>query len=151
MGGFLMNSFIVLGLSCGIRLFIAVRDLLCSCGGWAYLPCNMWDLSSPTRDRTHIPCVGRRTPNHWTTKEVLGWAVLNTARYALGLFSWPVSRCWCWKPGVAQSPSCSHGAQSFPVPSVKGCKGRRQIPHFAFICWSTEWKGNKVTRTQSHC
>ena len=94
----------MLGLSCGIRLFIAVRELLCSCGGWAYLPWNMWDLSSPTRDRTHIPCVGRQTPNPWTTREVLGWAVLNTARYALGLFSWPVSRGWCWKPGVAQSP-----------------------------------------------
>ena len=23
-----------------------------------------------TRDQTHIPCIGRRIPNHWTTKEV---------------------------------------------------------------------------------
>ena len=21
-------------------------------------PCSMWDLNSPTRDRTHIPCSG---------------------------------------------------------------------------------------------
>ena len=30
----------------------------------------MWDLSSPTRDRTHVPCIGRRILYHWTTREV---------------------------------------------------------------------------------
>ena len=30
----------------------------------------MRDLSSPTRDRTHIPCSGRWSLNHWTTREV---------------------------------------------------------------------------------
>ena len=29
----------------------------------------MWDLSSRTRDRTHIPCIGRQILNHWTTRE----------------------------------------------------------------------------------
>ena len=28
---------------------------------------GMWDLSSLTRDRTCIPCVGRRILYHWTT------------------------------------------------------------------------------------
>ena len=27
--------------------------------------------SSWTRDQTHVPCVGRQTPNHWTTRGVL--------------------------------------------------------------------------------
>ena len=27
--------------------------------------------SSQTRDRTWIPCIGRRILNHWTTREVL--------------------------------------------------------------------------------
>ena len=31
---------------------------------------GMWDLSSPTRDRTHVPCFGRWILNHWTTREV---------------------------------------------------------------------------------
>ena len=31
----------------------------------------MWDLSSPTRDGTHIPCTGRWILYHWTTREVL--------------------------------------------------------------------------------
>ena len=30
----------------------------------------MWDLSSPTRDWTRIPCIGRRILYHWTTREV---------------------------------------------------------------------------------
>ena len=36
----------------------------------AQLPRGTWDLSSPTRDRTHVPCTGRRILNHWTTREV---------------------------------------------------------------------------------
>ena len=31
---------------------------------------GMWDLSSPTRDRTHTICTGRWSLNHWTTSEV---------------------------------------------------------------------------------
>ena len=34
------------------------------------LPLSMWDLSSLTRDQTHVPCIGRQIPNHWTTREV---------------------------------------------------------------------------------
>ena len=30
----------------------------------------MWDLSSPTRDQTHTPCIGRRSLNHWTIREI---------------------------------------------------------------------------------
>ena len=30
----------------------------------------MWDLGSQTRDRTHIPCIRKRSPNPWTTREV---------------------------------------------------------------------------------
>ena len=35
------------------------------------LPCSMWDLSSPTRDWTHIPCIGRSILNHLITRQVL--------------------------------------------------------------------------------
>ena len=31
------------------------------------------DLRSPTKDRTLIPCIGRQSLNHWTTKEVPLW------------------------------------------------------------------------------
>ena len=38
-------------------------------GAWAQLPC-MHVGSSLTRDRTGVPCIGRWTPSHWTTREV---------------------------------------------------------------------------------
>ena len=34
------------------------------------LSSSMWDLSSRTRDQTHVPCIGRQILNHWTTREV---------------------------------------------------------------------------------
>ena len=33
---------------------------------------GVWNLSSPTRDGICTPCVGRRSPKHWTTREVPG-------------------------------------------------------------------------------
>ena len=41
-----------------------------------FSPRGMWDLSSLTRDWTHTPCVGRGSPNHWTTGEVPPLGVL---------------------------------------------------------------------------
>ena len=38
------------------------------------------DLSSLTRDRTHTPCIGRPSFNHWTTREVLGPKFLSSWR-----------------------------------------------------------------------
>ena len=43
---------------------------LSSCGVQAQLPRGMWDLRSPVRDWTSIPCIGRQILNHWTTREV---------------------------------------------------------------------------------
>ena len=40
-----------------------------SCSTWAWLPLDMWDLSSSTRGRTHIPSIVRQTLNHWTSRE----------------------------------------------------------------------------------
>ena len=35
-----------------------------------FWPQGMWDLSSPTRDGTHTPYIGRQGLNHWTAREV---------------------------------------------------------------------------------
>ena len=35
-----------------------------------FWPRGMWDLGSPTRDRTRTLCIGRRSLNHWTAREV---------------------------------------------------------------------------------
>ena len=39
---------------------------------WASLLPGIWDLSSPTRDKTHI-CTARQILNRWTTREVPIW------------------------------------------------------------------------------
>ena len=54
--------------SCGMQ-----HSLVVACGlqsAQAQLPCGMWDLSSPTRDQTRVPCIGRQILNYWTTREV---------------------------------------------------------------------------------
>ena len=37
---------------------------------WVELFCGRWDLSSPTRDWTCVPCIAWRVLNHWTTREI---------------------------------------------------------------------------------
>ena len=37
-------------------------------GGGGYW--GMWDISTPTREGTQHPCIGRWSPNHWTAREV---------------------------------------------------------------------------------
>ena len=44
-----------------------IASVLCFLVFW---PRGMWDPSSPSRDRTCTPCIGRRSPNHWTAREV---------------------------------------------------------------------------------
>ena len=44
-----------------------------------------WGLSSPTRDQTGIPCIGRQIVNHWTAKEAL---LLHVDSYRLHRILW---------------------------------------------------------------
>ena len=46
-----------------------------------FRPWGMWELSSPTRDRTPTSCTGRQSLNHWTTREV---------PHTLILLAWPL-------------------------------------------------------------
>ena len=39
-------------------------------GFWLW---GMWDLSFQTRDGTCTSCIGRRSLNHWTTREIPWW------------------------------------------------------------------------------
>ena len=47
--------------------FVTISLLLYVLVFW---PRGMWALSSPTRDQTRIPCIGRQSLNHWTAREV---------------------------------------------------------------------------------
>ena len=69
----------------GFSLVVACGFSLSSCGEQASgcmgsvvvarglsCPAALEDLSSPTRDRTRVPCIGRQIIYHWTTSEVPG-------------------------------------------------------------------------------
>ena len=43
-----------------------IASVLC----FGFWPQGRWDLSSPTRDQTCNPCIGRLNLNHWTAREV---------------------------------------------------------------------------------
>ena len=43
--------------------------------------------SSQTRDRTRVPCIGRRIPNHWTCREILILILTTSDALALALSS----------------------------------------------------------------
>ena len=63
----------------GARASLIVACGLSSCGSWAlerrFSSCGaqalaLWHVgSSRTRGRTRVPCIGRRIPNHCTTRE----------------------------------------------------------------------------------
>ena len=60
----------------GVWVLIAAARGLSSCGTQAYLLHHMWDLSSLTKDQTHVSCLGRLIFNHWTTKGVPRLSIL---------------------------------------------------------------------------
>ena len=53
---------------------LAGRSGLSSFSMWAQLSHSMWDPSSPTKDQTHVPFIGRQV-NPWTTREVLNFSI----------------------------------------------------------------------------
>ena len=88
-------SLAALGLHCNARAsvwlwhmrFSSCSPGLGSCSTWASLPDSMWDLTSPTRDQTHVLYFGRQILNHWTTREVL-----NTRNNSSWLY-WGLGNC----------------------------------------------------------
>ena len=78
---------------------------LSSWSTWAQLPCGMWDLSSPTRNWTCIPYIGRQICNHWTKiSEVplrlsLEWSLPLLSPLAVAiLYSQICPRIWYLRP-----------------------------------------------------
>ena len=62
----------------------------------------MWDLSSLTRDPTHVPCISRWVLNHWTTREVpviksnthFHWIMCFLQSHIITVFvSWNLAQC----------------------------------------------------------
>ena len=67
--------------------FVTILLLFYVLGFWAH---GMWDLSSPTRDRTRTPGIGRWSLNYWTAREVPVFSFLMN----------DTSICWAIKSGT---------------------------------------------------
>ena len=75
----------ILGLHCSERAFSSFGPL-------TYLPRGMWDLSSSTREWTHVSCLGRWILHHRTTREVP--ALWNWCKYLGAKDLWDE---WCFE------------------------------------------------------
>ena len=53
-------------------LFHICQAFVLFCFNFYFLatPCGTWDVSSLTRDQTHVPCLGAWHLNHWTARKV---------------------------------------------------------------------------------
>ena len=60
-----------------------------------FWPCGMWDLSPLIRDRTHTPCIGRRSLNHWTTRESHWWVLISVHSKCVSLVIVYLLRKYC--------------------------------------------------------
>ena len=91
---FLFNTYLFLAapdLSCStqdlsfwpVGISLVVAHGLYNCGAWTWLPCSMWDLSSPTGDWIHVPCIRRQILNYWTAREVPECSFLETGYHAM--------------------------------------------------------------------
>ena len=84
---------------------------------------GMWNLSSPTRDRTHTSCIRRWSLNHWTYREVLPSYFFCVLNFLL-MFSFPfVERelLFLLKKGVASLCPNINQQRISPTLWVLGC------------------------------
>ena len=59
------------------------------------MPGGMWDLSSPARDQTLIPYIGRQILNHWTAREVPHFDSFRLGGTPIALNSLQFLPCMC--------------------------------------------------------
>ena len=76
------------------RLFCRGKGIRARGGTTIQTPSGLWDLNSPTRDRTLTPCIGRQSLNHWTTREIPPLILITCFCFPLSVF--PQVRCSCF-------------------------------------------------------
>ena len=68
----------------------------------------MQDLSSPTRDHTHVPCIGSSDLTPWTTREVPGLMLIFKDYF--GYYVENIS----WSGGRSEKGDDNHGTDEDP-------------------------------------
>ena len=65
--------------------------------------------SSWTRDHTCVPCIGSQTLNHWTTREVLFFSVVNTTvLHDPQLYEFVKAELWIWRNRICGGPTINY-------------------------------------------
>ena len=54
--------------------FVTILFLFSGVFFFFFPPGGIWDPNSLTRDQTCTPCIGKRSLNSWTTREVLNYS-----------------------------------------------------------------------------
>ena len=107
----------------------------------------MWDLSSLTRDRTHVPCIVRRILCHWTMREVSNVPFLKQT--VMGDEKWILYNNVEWKR--------SWGKRNEPPSTIP--KAGLQT-NKVMLCIQCDWKGvlyyellleNETNNSNNYC
>ena len=89
--------------------------------------------SSWTRARTHVPCIGRRIPNHCATREAHRWCILIYCFLLTQLCICSLYFC-CNKQGATISPAPSRGTnlKVFKIKATLSLKinTKKNLPSF---------------------
>ena len=82
---------------------------------------SIWDITSPTRDRSRAPCIERRILNQWTTREVPKVLILSKIRAFVTekVRAEQILTKRCWK--------------SFPAEGAASAKALRQEHTWVFV------------------
>ena len=102
-----------------------------------FWPQGMWDLSSLPRDQTRTPCIGKRSLNYWTAREVPMCLFLKAhatdcllwgCGFAVNVRPPPCHSSVCGQAPVSSSPLWGQRAQ--PPSHV-----RRALEDLSLYCW----------------
>ena len=76
-----------------VSIHLALGMFLVTFFFFSTMSCSLWDLSSPSRDWTLVPCMGRRILHRWATSSLVStWLSLplSVSSLGAGIASWSV-------------------------------------------------------------
>lgn len=108
---------------------------------YIFWPPGMWDLSSPTRDRTHTPHTGRWSPNHWSTREALTPGLAHTHTVVVQRQPECARLCPCCPPSWESRPLPRPTWPALPGCSLPSAatpwgRGRCTLPMGCLFFWA---------------
>ena len=104
------------------KVFIEFVTILFLCYVLILWPWSMWNLRSPTRDRTHIPFIGRQSLNYWTAREAPrdrilrgGWWQIRKGWAAPLVFTCPSPVLYLYSRYLPNFDKCGFKPSSHPT------------------------------------